>query len=156
MAPPSAATSWRGLGHAIGVSPGGGRRHGRTHGWLGFLRGVFGFQRCRLLFVFSETLERFSGRLVCSAPFYVGRGSTGRAVLRLCAVCSRATAANRRQLPDYSQNGQNPPARAFFAAPTLQNSIRVISKLFDTSRSVTQRRKPRSWRPAVFFFFTLA
>ena len=156
MAPSSAATSGRGLGHAIGVSPGGGRRHGRAHGSFLFsgVSVVFTDACCS---AYSRLPPRtLPARLLGVRALYVRGRASVRVVLRFCAVCSRATAANRRQLPDYSQNGQNPPARAFFAAPTLQNSIRVLSKLFDTSRSVTQRRKPRFWRPAVFFFFTLA
>ena len=112
VAPPSAATSRRGLGHAGRRVPGGGRRHGRAHGWIWFLRGVFGFQGRRLLSYSPGVRKPFRTRFSASDRFYVRDRVSVRAVLQLCAVCSRATAAKERRLLDG-------PRRSTFSAPSV-------------------------------------
>ena len=112
VAPSSARRAGRLFGHAIGVCPGGGRRHGRAHGWLGFLRGVFGFQGRRLLSYSPGEQQPFRTRFLASERFYVRDRVSVRAVLQLCAVCSRATAAKERRLLDG-------PRRSTFSAPSV-------------------------------------
>ena len=120
VAPSSARRSGRGLGHAIGVCPGGGRRHGRAHGFLWFLRGVFGFYRRRLLFVFSETQERVLTRFLASERLDARAGSSGRAVLRLCALCCRANAVNERPSAGFGYKNFAVTPRVVFCSATAR------------------------------------
>ena len=103
VAPSSAATSGRGLGHAVGVSPGGGRRHGRAHGWLLFLSVLMGFRDACCFREFSQPFRTLPRAALASERFYMRAGSTGRAVLRLCALFWFATAMNRCRLLNVSE-----------------------------------------------------
>ena len=59
---------------------------------------LFGAQETSPAVVFLRRAERFRGRFLASERLNVRGGSTGRAVLQLCALYSRATAVSKRQL----------------------------------------------------------
>ena len=138
VAPSSAATSWRGLGHAIGVSPGGGRRHGRAHGWIWFLSGGFNFLETRLLSSSRVAGESVRTRFCPSERLNRRGGSTDRAVLRLCALCSRATAAKERRLVGGAQKVYFHPASVVCCSFFCSYAPRGTSRSSATSLALNE------------------
>ena len=67
---------------------------------------------------------------------YVRAGSTVRAVLWLCALCSRATAAKEGLLLFIARNVISAAARRFCSAKTLVRGARDLLKLSHTSSAL--------------------